>query len=246
MERKNFFKNGLAALGMAAIAPLVNACNKDALTTSETDAGTTTGTGTTTTTTGTCTTSPTETEGPFPTKTPSSLVNADIRSDRTGVPFTIKITINNKNSSCAALAGAIVDIWHCDKDGNYSEYGGSGMQSVNYTSVHFLRGRQTTDANGLVTYTSIFPGWYSGRAPHIHVHVYNASGKSLLVTQIAFPTEICNTVYTTATNYYTRGKQDTSNATDNVFSDSLASELATVTGSVSAGYVLTHLVTVAG
>jgi protocatechuate 3,4-dioxygenase beta subunit len=143
------------------------------------------------------------------------------------------------------LQAAIVDIWHCDKDGNYSEYGGSGMQSANLTSVHFLRGRQTTNANGLVSFTTIFPGWYSGRAPHIHVHVYSASGSSLLVTQIAFPTNICDTVYTTATNLYTRGKQDTSNASDNVFSDSLANELATVTGSVSAGYALTQLVTVA-
>jgi protocatechuate 3,4-dioxygenase beta subunit len=89
---------------------------------------------------GTCATSLRETAGPFPTKTPSSLVTLDIRSDRTGVPFTIKITINNKNSNCAALAGAIVDIWHCDKDGYYSEYGGTGMQSSNFTSVHFLRG----------------------------------------------------------------------------------------------------------
>ena len=241
MERKKFFKSGLAALGLMTLAPLVNSCKKDAAEVTTT----TTGTGTTTTTTGSCATSPVETEGPFPTKTPSSLVAADIRSDRTGLPFTIKITINNKNNSCAALAGAIVDIWHCDKDGNYSEYGGTGMQSTNYTFVHFLRGRQTSDASGLVTFTSVFPGWYSGRAPHIHVHVYNASGTSLLVTQIAFPTDVCNTVYTTATNYYTKGKQDTSNASDNVFSDSLATELASVTGSVSAGYVLTHVVTVA-
>ncbi len=246
MERKHFFKSGLAALGFMTLAPLVHSCKKDSdeLTTTTTGTGTTT-TGSSGTTTGSCSVSPVETEGPFPTHTPSSLVNNDIRSDRTGVPFTIKITINNKNNSCSALSGAIVDIWHCDKDGNYSEYGGSGMQSTNYSSVHFLRGRQTTDTGGLVTFTSVFPGWYSGRAPHIHVHVYNASGTSLLVTQIAFPTDVCNTVYTTATNYYTKGKQDTSNASDNVFSDSLATELATVSGSVSAGYVLTHVVTVA-
>ena len=119
------------------------------------------------------------------------------------------------------------------------------MQTANFTSVHFLRGRQTTDANGLVTFTSIFPGWYSGRAPHIHVHVYSASGNSLVVTQIAFPTDICETVYTTATNYYIKGKQDTSNANDSVFSDSLASELGTVSGSISTGYTMLHLITVA-
>lgn len=228
MERKRFLKNGLAALGLVALAPL--ACKKD---------------DTATTSSGSCSTSPSETEGPFPTKTPSSLVTSDIRSDRTGVPLTVKITINNRNNNCAALAGAIVDIWHCDKDGNYSEYGGTGMQAANYTSVHFLRGRQVSDSNGLVAYTTIFPGWYSGRAPHIHVHVYSSSGTSLLVTQIAFPTDVCNTVYTTATNYYTKGTQDTSNAADNIFSDSLASELATVTGSISGGYTLTHIVTVA-
>lgn len=234
MERKFFLRNSLAALGIIAVAPFANACKKDS------------GTETTTTTTGgSCTASPSETEGPFPTKSPSSLVSADIRSDRTGVLLTVNITVNNRNSNCAALAGAIVDIWCCDKDGNYSEYGGGGMQSTNYTSVHFLRGRQTTNANGVVTFTSIFPGWYSGRAPHIHVHLYDSTGNSLLVTQIAFPTDVCNTVYTTATNFYTRGKQDTSNASDNVFSDSLASELATVTGSITAGYTLTHIITVA-
>ncbi|HEX8356207.1 MAG TPA: intradiol ring-cleavage dioxygenase, partial [Segetibacter sp.] len=111
-------------------------------------------------------------------------------------------------------------------------------------SVHFLRGRQTTDANGLVTFNSIFPGWYSGRAPHIHVHVYSASGSSLLITQIAFPTDVCNTVYTSGAAYKSRGTQDTPNLRDNVFSNSLASELATVSGSVSAGYNLSHLITV--
>lgn len=244
MERKDFLKKGfLAALGISTIAPLMGSCKKEetglvsTATGSETSAGTTTGTGS-------CTTTPSETEGPFPTHTPSSLVTGDIRSDRTGVPLTVKITINNRNASCAALAGAIVDIWHCDKDGNYSEYGGTGMQSSNYTSVHFLRGRQVTAANGQVQFTTIFPGWYSGRAPHIHVHIYNSSGSSLLVTQIAFPTDVCDTVYTTATALYTRGKQDTSNTRDNIFSDSLASELATVTGSVSDGYTLTHLITV--
>jgi protocatechuate 3,4-dioxygenase beta subunit len=241
MDRKLFLKHGMSALGVGVILPLAMGCSKtaDVAVSSSSSSGSAGGT------TGSCTVAPTETEGPFPTKTPSSLVSGNITSDRTGVPFTVKITINNKNNNCAGLSGAIVDIWHCDADGNYSEYGGTGMQSTNYTSVHFLRGRQVTDANGLVTFTSVFPGWYSGRAPHIHVHVYSASGSSLMITQIAFPTDVCDTVYTTATNYYKKGKQDTSNAADNVFSDSLASELATVSGSVSAGYTLTHLVTVA-
>lgn len=242
MERKDFLKRGFtAALSFAAIAPAMKSCSKDV------DATGSTETDSTSTSTGdsdACTATPVETEGPFPTHTPSSLVTNDIRSDRTGVLLTVNITINNSNNNCSALSGAIVDIWHCDKDGNYSEYGGTQMQSSNYTSVHFLRGRQTTNTSGVVTFTSIFPGWYSGRAPHIHVHVYDANGTSLLVTQIAFPADVTNTVYTTATDFYTKGAQDTSNTQDNIFADSLAQELATVSGNITDGYTLTHLITV--
>jgi protocatechuate 3,4-dioxygenase beta subunit len=230
MERKEFIKR----LGFGSIiVPILAACGGG-----DDPSDTTTGTA------GACAVSPSETAGPFPTKSPSGLVMVDIRSDRTGIEMTVKITIQDKNNSCAALEGAIVDIWHCDKDGNYSEYGGTSMQSTNYQSVHFLRGRQTTNSDGLAAYTTIFPGWYSGRAPHIHVHVYDSTGNSLLVTQIAFPTDVCNTVYTTATQFYTKGKQDTSNASDNVFSDSVDTELATVTGNINDGYVLTHTVIV--
>ncbi|MBL7751590.1 MAG: intradiol ring-cleavage dioxygenase [Chitinophagaceae bacterium] len=245
MQRKHFLRNGIAALGVAFVAPLAS-CKKDL---DDADSGSTSGSGNGTG--GTCTISPTETEGPFPTKTPSSLERSDIRDDRTGVALTIKINILNKNNNCAALAGALVDIWHCDKDGYYSEYGGTSMQSVNYTGVHFLRGRQVTDANGLVTYTSIFPGWYQGRATHIHVHIYNASGASLLVTQIAFPEGSNSAVVTinssAGTSYgYSKGMTGyTYNASDNIFSDDTAGvELSTVTGSLSEGYVLTHSIAV--
>lgn len=235
MERKRFLSQSLTALGIAFVAPISKSCSKTDVTDSTDEKGS-----------GSCTTTPTETEGPFPTKSPSSLLQSNIVGDRTGVALTVKVYVTNRNNSCAPLSNAIVDIWQCDAAGNYSEYGGSGMQSINYAGVHWLRGRQITDSNGVVTFTSIFPGWYSGRAPHIHVHVYNTSGTSLLVTQIAFPTDICNTVYTSASPYKSRGTQDTQNANDNVFSDSLSNELATVTGSVSAGYTLTHTITVNG
>ena len=251
-SRKKFLKNFL--IGATSVPVIIAACKKDdvATTTSGTDTGTGTGTGTGSGS-GSCTVTPTETAGPFPTITPSSLVRSDIRLDRTGVAFTINITIKNTNNNCSALPGAIVDIWHCDKDGYYSEYGGSGMQSVDYTSVHFLRGRQTTDSNGLVTFTSIFPGWYTGRATHIHVHVYNSAGTSLLITQIAFPEGSDSAVATVngngGTAYgYTKGMTGyTYNASDNVFSDdSTSAEVATVTGSLSTGYVLAHSIYVNG
>ncbi|RRB02882.1 dioxygenase family protein [Larkinella rosea] len=229
MERKEFLKRTFSALGIAAISPMVGACT----TTDTVEPDATTGT-----TTGSCTTTSDETDGPFPTKSPASLVATDIRSDRQGTPLTVKITVQNKNASCAALAGALVDIWHCDAAGNYSEYGGTGMQSTNFQSVHFLRGRQTTDATGLVTFTSIYPGWYSGRAVHIHVHVYNSSGKSLKISQIAFPEDISKVVFAQGV-YASHGQADTTNARDNVFSDGVTTNISTITGSTAAGYVLT-------
>jgi protocatechuate 3,4-dioxygenase beta subunit len=250
MERKLFLRKGMAALGVAFVAPLALGCRKSNDESADSGSESSSGSGSSSST---CTASPTETEGPFPTKTPSGLQRTDIRDDRTGVPLSIEVTIRNLNSNCAALAGAIVDIWHCDKDGYYSEYGGTGMQSVNYTGVHFLRGRQVTDSNGVVKFTSIFPGWYSGRATHIHVHVYNASGTSLLVTQISFPEGSSSAVATVnssaGTAYgYTKGMTGyTYNANDNIFSDDTSNiEMATISGSISAGYALTHNIQVKG
>lgn len=250
MERKDFLRGlGLVGIGSFAI-PIINACSKDDDTSeTSTDTVIASDTGSNSSSSSDCSVTPSETEGPFPTISPSSLVKSNIVMDRTGVAFTINITIKNTKASCAALKGAIVDIWHCDKDGYYSEYGGTGMQSVNYTAVHFLRGRQTTDDNGLVTFTSIFPGWYSGRATHIHVHIYNAAGTSLLVTQIAFPEgsgSAVALVNASTANGYTKGMSGyTYNASDNVFSDGFSKELATVTGSIAEGFVLKHTINVA-
>lgn len=240
-SRKNFLKH--LFIGSASVPFILQSCKKEVSGSEDTGSGSGSGS---------CTVSPTETAGPFPTITPSSLVRTDIRDDRTGVGFSITITVKNTNNNCAVLAGAIVDIWHCDKDGYYSEYGGTSMQTVNYTGVHFLRGRQVTDANGQVKFTSIFPGWYQGRATHIHVHIYTASGTSLLITQIAFPEGSSSAVATVnssaGTPYgYTKGMNGyTYNASDNVFSDDTAgTQLAAASGSVSAGYALTHTINVA-
>lgn len=240
MDRKLFVKHAFSALGIVAVAPLIHACSKnnDSASTSSDESS---GSSSDVTTDTSCSVSPTETEGPFPTKQPSSYVRSDItKGDGIGSPLTAKITIVSSNNNCKAIEGAIVDIWHCDVDGNYSEYGGTQMQSTNFQSVHWLRGRQVTDANGLVTFKSIFPGWYQGRATHIHVHVYNASGTSLLVTQIAFPDTLAITVNSTGSAYgYTKGTSGyTYNNADNVFSDSVAKEMSTVTGSVDKGFDL--------
>lgn len=243
MERKSFLKSLL--LGAVSAPVLLTACDKDDTVTpaeGSSDSGSGSGSGTSS---DSCTVAPTETEGPFPTKSPASYVRSDITDGRTGYKMTAKITIGNTNNSCAGLSGAIVDIWHCDAQGNYSEYGGSGMQSTNFQSVHFLRGRQITDANGLVTFTTIFPGWYNGRATHIHVHIYDASGKSLKVTQIAFP-EGTGTALA-AVNGYAKGMSGyTYNSRDNIFSDDTAGvQIATVTGNTTNGFELSIQLNVA-
>lgn len=229
MNRKNFLKRGLIGLGTAVVLPsALTSCSKDDATPGE------------------CDVTASETAGPFPIKTPASLVRTDITEGKAGVELLIDITVKDQSNNCAALEGALVDIWHCDAQGYYSEYSnnaGGGVQDN--TAVHFLRGRATTNADGLAKFTSIFPGWYPGRAPHIHVHIYNGSGASLLVTQIAFPKNDCDTVYTTDSDYTSHGTQDTLNETDNVFSDSLDEELGIVTGSVGAGYLLTKEIVVA-
>ena len=239
-SRKKFLKH--LVIGMSSVPFLLSACRKD--NGMEEESGSTDS--------GACTVSPTETAGPFPTISPGSLVRKDIRDDRTGVPITINITVQNRNANCTALSGVLVDIWHCDKDGYYSEYGGSNMQSVNYSGVHFLRGRQITNQNGLVEFTSIFPGWYQGRATHIHVHIYTSGGQSLLVTQIAFPEGTGSAVATIngsgGTAYgYTKGMSGyTYNATDGIFrDDTTGKELAAVSGTISEGYSLTHTIIVA-
>jgi protocatechuate 3,4-dioxygenase beta subunit len=236
MDRKKFIRNGI--LGIASLATaskLLESCSKN----DNDDKGTTSSED------DSCSVSPSETKGPFPIKTPSQLVLENIKSDRVGVALLINLVIENKNNNCSPLAGVLVDIWHCDKDGNYSEYGGTSMQQTDYTTVHFLRGRQTTNAKGEVSFISIYPGWYQGRAPHVHVEVLSSTGSSLLVTQIAFPETISSTVYS-STNYAAHGQADTANTKDNVFSDSLANELATLTGNLTDGYTLSKTITVNG
>ena len=116
------------------------------------------------------------------------------------------------------------------------------MQAEDFTDVHFLRGRQKTDANGQVSFISIFPGWYRGRAPHIHVEILDSSENSIRVTQIAFPEDITDTVY--ATDGY-NGTADTSNNSDNVFANSLEGNMADdLSGNTSDGYTLTKTIVV--
>ena len=240
MDRKEFLK-GIGLMGIAATGAGIFSCSTDNEATSAGDASVTSSSSD-------CAVTNSETAGPFPTNDPEDLERVDITGDRTGVALAINLVIRDITNSCAELENAVVDIWHCDASGNYSEYGGSGMQSTNYQNYHFLRGRQISNADGVVKFQSIFPGWYNGRATHIHVHIYNTLGTSLLVTQIAFPEGDDSAVVAVndASDYgYTKGMSGyTYNANDNVFSDGVANELANLSGSVSEGYTLDHIINV--
>lgn len=231
MDRKKFIKN----LGLGVIAtPLLSsslACGSDtknqANQATETD---------------TCKTSPRETAGPFPLKSPADVVRENIIGDRNGIPLVINLTIQNTNNNCEPLADVYVDIWQCDAHGNYSEY--SGQLDGNFTNKNFLRGRQTTNAQGKTDFVSIYPGWYPGRAPHLHLEVLDKNQRSLLVTQIAFPDDISNTVY--ATDAY-NGEADTSSTRDWIFRNSLDANMAdSITGSIKDGFTLNKIIKVAG
>jgi protocatechuate 3,4-dioxygenase beta subunit len=195
---------------------------------------------------------PDETGGPYPADgsngidvlDDSGIVRSDIRSSfgssttvASGVPLTIALTVRDAATG-AALAGKGVYLWHCDQSGNYSLYS-RGLENENY-----LRGVQATDANGTVTFTSIYPACYSGRWPHIHFEVYDdvttavASGPIVKTSQIALPAEVDDTVY--ATSGYeqsVRNLAQVSLQSDNVFGDDDGiHQIATMSGSVAAGY----------
>jgi len=221
MERNKFLKRGIVGLSAILSGAVLAGSNKKSNHPYIDD----------------CEVSPRETKGPFGTKTPSQMVQSNIKSDRVGIALLINLEILDKADNCNPLSNAVVDVWHCDKDGFYSEYGNHPLQKNDFTAVHFLRGRQTTDAKGNVSFLSIYPGWYPGRAPHIHIEVFNTAGKSLLITQLAFPEDISNKVYASPL-YAGHGEADTLNKSDGIFSDSLAEQLATVTGNLNDGFTL--------
>ncbi len=202
-----------------------------------------------------------ETAGPYPgdgsnganVLNVSGVIRNDIRSSfgglsgtAVGIPLTVNLTLVSA-SSCAPLANRAVYLWHCDRSGNYSLYS-SGVTNQNY-----LRGVQAADSSGKLSFTTIFPGCYSGRWPHIHFEVFNSLAASAVysnkfaTSQIALPKATCDLVY--ATSGYASSATNLSGitlATDNVFSDGAQLQLATMTGNVTDGFVASLTVAVTG
>jgi len=197
---------------------------------------------------------PEETAGPYPgdgsngvnVLSESGIVRSDLTSSfgsasgvAEGVPVTVKLKVYDLNGSdITALSGAAVYLWHCTNDGNYSLY------SEAVADENFLRGVQETDADGAVTFTTIFPGCYSGRWPHMHFEVYESLDSAtsytnkLRTSQLAIPEDSCREVYGVADGYDASisNLDGVSLDSDGVFSDGYSLQLATVSGSVDEGF----------
>lgn len=210
-----------------------------------------------------CTLTASETAGPYPypgtiptTYTSSPLYRSNIIGDlptaggggtltangiypglTTGGGIGLKLTFTVQNINCTPVPNARVDIWHCDKRGYYSAYN-SSQNGGDWSSYTFLRGIQTTDSNGQVVFTTIFPSWYIPRALHFHIQVYY-NGSLSLTTQFA----VLDSVGVTVNNSTGYNRTYTyTNATDQVFSDGTSTELTSITGSNTTGYLGTATV----
>ena len=174
----------------------------------------------------------------------SGVVRSDIRSSfgasRTvakGIPLTLTMRIVDFSNDSAPLKGAAVYLWHCDRAGNYSMYS-SAVVNENY-----LRGVQVADATGRLTFTTIFPGCYPGRWPHMHFEVYPgvksalSASSRLSTSQLALPENVADDVYaTTGYESSARNMRSTSLTSDMVFSDGYRMQMPKMTGSTSTGY----------
>ena len=146
-----------------------------------------------------CVLTPEQTEGPY--YIDGEKVRRDIREGHPGLKMLLRATVVDA-STCKPIKGAAVDVWHCDAGGAYS--------GVNGDTGTFLRGIQRTDAKGLATFVTLFPGWYQGRTTHIHVKVH-LGGTVVHTGQLYFP-EAAVTATARLAPYNKRGEPDTRNA----------------------------------
>ena len=171
----------------------------------------------------TCVLSPGLTEGPY--YVSGEKVRRNITEGRPGAPLALALTVFDA-STCKPIKGAAVDIWHCDALGVYS-----GVQGNSGT---FMRGVQRTDAKGLARFTTVYPGWYNGRAVHIHVKVH-VGGNVVHTGQFFFNDAVTDAVYTRAP-YNTRGERDIRDSNDSIYRNGGSKSLLAVKES-GTGYI---------
>jgi protocatechuate 3,4-dioxygenase beta subunit len=164
-----------------------------------------------------CVVRPEVTEGPY--YLDLNLLRSDVRADsatgavREGAPLLLTFNVSQvSGGACAPLQGATVDIWHCDAEGAYSGVGGAASQD-------WLRGSQVTDANGVATFTTLYPGWYPGRAVHIHFKLY-PSERTVFTSQLFFDDAFTAQVYAQEP-YAARGLPDRPNSADGIYESAL-------------------------
>jgi protocatechuate 3,4-dioxygenase beta subunit len=167
---------------------------------------------------------------------------SDIRSEpsdnsvKEGVPLTLNISVASVgNNSCTPIEGAQVDIWHCDAQGHYSGVSDPGFDTSGQQS---LRGYQLTDVNDAVLFQTIYPGWYSGRAVHIHFTIRTKGADSQdyqFTSQFFFDDALTDQVHEVEP-YASQGQRDTRNATDNIFNGGGDQLLLNLQGDTTNGY----------
>jgi protocatechuate 3,4-dioxygenase beta subunit len=182
-----------------------------------------------------CIVRPEVTEGPY--YVAEDLVRSDIRSDpatgaiKDGAPLTLTFNVSQIGSgACTPLEGATVEVWHCDAAGLYSDV---SDPQFNTKGQQFLRGAQVTDADGTATFTTIYPGWYAGRAVHIHFKI-RPDANAVFTSQLFFDDALSDQVFAQAP-YASKGRRNTLNSRDGIYQDEL---LLTVT-QADQGYAAT-------
>jgi protocatechuate 3,4-dioxygenase beta subunit len=221
ITRRTLLGRAATAAATLVVSQSVLACAADAAaapsTTDSTTTGTTVGAGGSANTS--CVLTAALTEGPY--FVDEKLQRSDIRADpvtgaiSAGVPLTLAFNVSRvASAACTPLTGAYLDVWHCDAAGIYSDESANGS-----LGRKFLRGYQITDANGAASFTTIYPGWYSGRAVHIHfkLRIYAGTTKSYEFTSQFFLDETLTSTVHANTPYNTRGQRNTTNATDGIY-----------------------------
>jgi protocatechuate 3,4-dioxygenase beta subunit len=214
----------LAGLGAGAVAVACGGGSSSKGVSSNASTTTSAGTSGTTAATGTaaCVLTPEVTEGPY--YLDLDQVRSDITEGKDGTPLDLEIAVVDA-TGCTPIKDAAVDMWHCDAEGVYSGFsqasagdpggGGPGGSQSPTDNLTFLRGTQVTDANGLGKFRTIYPGWYRGRAVHIHMKVH--VGESVVHTgQLFFDDVLTDQVYQRAP-YSSHGTRDVRNAADNIY-----------------------------
>jgi protocatechuate 3,4-dioxygenase beta subunit len=178
---------------------------------------------------GTCTLTPKTIAGP--TWFDAHAVRSDVRDGRPGVELALAFKVLGA-TGCAPVPGAVVDLWHADAGGVYSGFAGAGpgqggrtgerdqygdAQARSTDPGRALRGTQATGPDGVVQFTTIYPGWYPTRTPHLHLEVH-VDGSTVLTTQLFFDDAVSDAVFAGLADYRRHGNRDTRNATDAFYS----------------------------